>query len=234
MNEAVLHCEYCGEELTGKQTRFCSRVHKERYTKRAREGKETLYKRTRAETVKLAVAKREARGPQGPGLEIVDARLLLAEATRLRVKGVDWPTIAKNCGYANGTAARQAVNRACIYWARESAEEYRAWQLKRLDDSMQIAYEIAHRQGDDTKDSVRLQAIDTIVRIEDRRSRLLGMDKPKTVDVFKLAVAQAKAMGCTDEEANLAGLYALKMLEDAQQPEIGDTVIEGDYEVADC
>lgn len=104
-------------------------------------------------------------------------RLIVAERERKAVaarrQGFTYAEIAAVLGYADASGARRAVMRALDRFAvedRSAVGELRALELARLDE-MQSALWSQATQGD-------LRAVDTVLKIIDRRVRLLGLDVP--------------------------------------------------------
>lgn len=91
-----------------------------------------------------------------------------AKALELRKAGSTFQQIADVCGYANAPRAHEAVTKAIRAIPREAAVEVRALELERLD-RLTLAVWDAARNGD-------RGAIDTVLRLMQRRSRLLGLD----------------------------------------------------------
>jgi hypothetical protein len=89
-------------------------------------------------------------------------------ALELRKAGVTYETIAGQLGYANASGARKAVASALKATLREPAEELRTLELARLD-AMALALWCRVQDGDE-------KAIDRVLRIMERRARLLGLD----------------------------------------------------------
>lgn len=115
-----------------------------------------------------------------------------AEAARLRARGWSYAQIAEHMGYANHTGARQAVHRALQAVVQEPAEELRNLELARLDIMWQAAVAVLEanhylvsqgrliflgpRPLED--DAPVLAALDRMLKIMERRARLLGLDAP--------------------------------------------------------
>lgn len=98
------------------------------------------------------------------------------KAVEMRLSGLDWQTIADKLKYASRGAANKDVSRAVDLLTREvvtAAAELRDLELLRLD-RLQAAMWRDAMNGDD-------KAVRAILRIMDRRARLLGLDTPKTI-----------------------------------------------------
>jgi hypothetical protein len=105
-----------------------------------------------------------------------------AEAARLRASGYSWREIGDKMGCAYGAARQRALAYLSDYAAERKAgvEEFRRIQLRRLDMLTQRAMVIVH--ADDETTPNKLRAMDTLVKLEERRAKLLGLDAPaKTV-----------------------------------------------------
>lgn len=97
-------------------------------------------------------------------------------ALELRRAGITFDQIAQTLGYKNSDGAWRAVRRAMQRTLRESgAEEIRDQELDRLD-RLQAAVWPRALQGD-------LPAVGAVVRIMERRSKMLGLDAPITAQV---------------------------------------------------
>lgn len=93
-----------------------------------------------------------------------------AKATALRIAGMDWQSIADQLGYSSRGAACTDVSRALeanLAELRDKAEEMRSIESMRLD-RLQASLWPKAVKGD-------VKAIDAVLRIIDRRMRLLGL-----------------------------------------------------------
>jgi hypothetical protein len=115
-------------------------------------------------------------------------------AVQLRIQGKSWQEIADLLGYdSKGTACgdvRRALQKAVADLA-VPLEEYRQLELDRLD-AMQDALWGKVLEGD-------TRAIDTSLRLMDRRAKLLGLDAPTrtegvlTLDAIDASIAHIAA-----------------------------------------
>ena len=94
-------------------------------------------------------------------------------ALELRKAGHTFERIAKELNYSDAASAYNAVMSALKEAFREPVEEMRKLEATRLD-KMQEA--ISYNIGPDKEDG--LPVIDRILRIMDRRAKLLGLDMP--------------------------------------------------------
>jgi hypothetical protein len=113
-------------------------------------------------------------------------------AMRLRVKGYDYATIAEKMGLgSNASAAYQIVLRGIRTVRLESAEEMRDVEITRLDSLNALGWKAiqrASRRGD-TKGVAT--ALNALVRLSDRRAKLMGLDAPVKYD---LLMSEARKM----------------------------------------
>ncbi len=88
--------------------------------------------------------------------------------------------IAAEAGVAKSTVC-EAIRNLMLELPREDAEAVRALQVDRLNRALEIAFTIAEAAPEES--DTRLRAIDRIVRIEKRRSEILGTDEPQKAPV---------------------------------------------------
>ena len=98
------------------------------------------------------------------------------KALELRRAGMSYDEIAVAVGYKNNSGAWRAVQRAMKRTLRESgADEVRDQELDRLDRLQRAVWPRAI-QGD-------LPAVGAVLRIMERRSKMLGLDAPITANI---------------------------------------------------
>lgn len=154
------------------------------------------------------------------------------QAAELRTQGHSYQAIADELGYRHKESARRAVARALTDAVREPTDELRQMELIRLDSLWMQAMQVlqanhvtvsngrvvtVEKDGelvpvDD--DAPVLQAIDRLLKIMERRAKLLGLDAPAKVEVMTLdridqAIAELErelggAEAGTPEEASSA------------------------------
>jgi hypothetical protein len=107
----------------------------------------------------------------------IDARLREAKVFQLRIQGFTFEQIASEVGYQGASGAWQAYKRAKDSMIFESVDEARQLELMRLDEMMFALWDRAI--GGD------LPAASCVLKIMDRRAKLLGLDKPEKVEVNK-------------------------------------------------
>jgi hypothetical protein len=126
--------------------------------------------------------------------DMLAARHREVMATRLRMQGKDWEYIARRCGYENPSTAYQAVYRALKRIPMESVEELRDTELRRLDILQDIAWTRLRLLSDPKKGKMRqiggarsadpLDPIPVILKIMERRAKLVGLDAPERHNVL--------------------------------------------------
>jgi hypothetical protein len=135
-----------------------------------------------------------------------------AECARLRTGGVKLADIASQLGYANAGGVSKAISRAMLATVQEAGEEAKQLELERLDSYIVMALEVAHRthyahsQGrvvmmnDEPliDDGPILAALDRLIKLSERRSKLKGLDAPLrhevvSMDATEAAIAQLEA-----------------------------------------
>lgn len=110
-----------------------------------------------------------------------------AKAIALRIAGLEYQQIADRLGYASRGAAYTDINRALeqhVAEMRSSAEVLRQQELARLD-RLQASLWPQAVAGDN-------KVAETILRIIDRRCKLLGLDAPTKHEVVTLDAVEAE------------------------------------------
>lgn len=156
-----------------------------------------------------------------------------ARAAGLRARGMSYAAIGRALGYQNESGARKAVARALTAVVEPAVEELRALAGEELDQLQREAWKIiatphlrvsnsgrvaVHPQTNepllDTAPAVA--AINALVRISDRRSKLFGLDAPVRAQVDIALTGQQ----LTDAfEARIAELNADIEREEREQRE---------------
>jgi hypothetical protein len=99
----------------------------------------------------------------------------MLRAVELRKSGATYRAIASALGYASVSSAYDAVTRCLREAKRDAGESLLQIEIERLD-AMLLSIAPSVQQGN-------LHAIDRALKIAERRSRLLGLDKPTNVDI---------------------------------------------------
>jgi hypothetical protein len=130
-----------------------------------------------------------------PRRRTIEQRDKDARAVELRRRHLNYRQIAAEMGYADQSGAYLAVQRGLADTQAEANDEVRRLELERLDDLARAAQRVlaarhyvvsvtgkAARHPDTdavlTDDGPALAAIDRLLKIADRRARLLGLDAP--------------------------------------------------------
>jgi hypothetical protein len=100
-----------------------------------------------------------------------------ARVYELRIQGDTFEQIASEVGFSGPSGAWQAYQRIKSEWIFESVDEARQLELMRLDE-LQVAVWDRAINGE-------LPAAHCVLKIMDRRAKLLGLDKPEKVEVNK-------------------------------------------------
>ncbi len=159
------------------------------------------------------------RDGRGRALRTVDQMVRDQEAAELRSRSWTLAEIAGHFGVAVSTA-HEMVARALADVPREGAELLLRLELAKLDALERAAHEVLDRehvrvaggrvityQGEPLVDDYpALRAVDTLLRIHDRRVRLLGLDQIAQVEPAQLTLEQidrliAELAPCEDAAA---------------------------------
>lgn len=141
------------------------------------------------------------------------------EACRLRARRATYQQISDQLGYGGASNAQRAVQRTLAAVPRDAAEELIQLELDQLDMMTAAVLEVLEAnhyvvsQGrlirlDDgapplTDDSTVLAAVDRLLKIQERRAKLLGLDSP-TVSKVEVITESAVDRAIADLEAQLA------------------------------
>lgn len=114
-----------------------------------------------------------SRGPESmASRRRIVARERRAEALKLRKAGATYAQIAEAVGYASAQVAHESVMVALRDLVpKEDVEAVREMELGRLDSLWQLHWKDAAAGN--------REATDKLLKIMDRRARLLGLDKPQ-------------------------------------------------------
>ena len=118
----------------------------------------------------------------------LDRELAVVE---LRREGKTWQQIADAVQYATPMGAWKAYQRACQRTLQEPTDEARRIELDRLD-ALQRTYWEPAVEGN-------LRAADFVLRVIDRRARILGIDAPQKIQA---EVVNYEGVGSIDAEVD--------------------------------
>ncbi len=119
------------------------------------------------------------------------------DAVQLRSRGRTYQQISDELGYGHSSNARRAVKKALEGIIVDAREDFIKLQLDELDMMTRSVIEVLETKhyvvsegrivyrGDKEllDDSPVLQAVDRLLKISDRRAKLLGLDAPKRIEV---------------------------------------------------
>lgn len=132
--------------------------------------------------------------------EIAERR---TKMVRMRLAGLDWDTIAERLEYSNRAAACKDLSRTLTQYLAEqnsAVEELREVELMRLDRLLASVWTAAI--GGDNR------AVETAIKVIDRRCKLLGLDAPVRAEVMTVDAIDAEIHRLTRELG--AGIEAVE------------------------
>lgn len=102
----------------------------------------------------------------------------------MRRAGATYTQIRERLGYKTNGAVSADLTAALTMLIKQPAEEVRALELARLDGLMVTLWPMA-RRGD-------LAAVDRVLKVMERRSKLLGLDAPQRHEMVTLDAVEAE------------------------------------------
>lgn len=114
------------------------------------------------------------------------------EALELRFQGKSYEEIARHFGVKKPTIY-QWIQNQLAETVRAPTDEMREFEVARLDKLLETRWERA-LDGDD-------EALDRVLKILDKRYRLLGLEAPKRVDLRSLVMQISAEEGIPPDEA---------------------------------
>ncbi|WP_280332882.1 hypothetical protein [Nocardia wallacei] len=127
-----------------------------------------------------------------------DERERQAKALKLRMAGVPWAAIADELGYADPSGPFRAVESLLNRQESEAAESYRKIEDMRLDVALRKVWQDV-MAGD-------LKAIDTLLKVHDRRVKLHGLAAPQRVEVAQFGMDFEAFTTRVEEDMRLIGI----------------------------
>lgn len=110
-----------------------------------------------------------------PPPEQIDKEIKVLELKR---SGATWDAIAEVVGYANGSGAFKAYQRAMVRTMQQPADELRNAEVDRLDRLQRAFWFDAIGSKDQPP---VLKAAEFVLKVIDRRAKLLGLDAPTKI-----------------------------------------------------
>lgn len=152
-----------------------------------------------------------------------DLAVRRAKLVQYRLEGRPYDDIYEELGYSSAHAASRDFSRALesnIAEQRTSMEVYREAELMKLDDlttkamkvllsrhfvTTQAGKLVEHPETGQPllDDAPVLAAIDRLLKIGDRRAKLLGLDAPQRLEVLTIDAIDAQIRGLTEQLAAL-------------------------------
>lgn len=140
------------------------------------------------------------RSPAGQYMRTADTAERDAEACRLRARRMTYQQIADALGYGDKGTAYRAVQRGLAAIVQEPAAELLRLELEQLDYMAQQVIKVLERRhvsvshgqivyhgGKPVRDDGPvLAAVDRLLKIQERRAKLLGLDAPKRLEVVTI------------------------------------------------
>lgn len=141
------------------------------------------------------------------------ADLRQVEMLQLRLEGLPYDEIATRFGISTSAVATN-IQRALERHHREASDSVLQMELIRLDEAMRIAWEIAANEK--VPAMMRLNALDRVLKVQDRRTKYLGLDAP--------VKTESKVQQTTEVDVQITTL--LTQLLQAQQPVLEGEVVK--------
>lgn len=162
---------------------------------------------------------RKTRTARAKQVTLTERRVKLVE---YRNEGRQYHEFYEELGYATPSAASRDFQRCLehvIAEERHSLEVYRQAELMKLDHLSVAAMRVLHRThyhvapngrivedpggGPLVDDGPNLAAMDRLIRIGDRRAKLLGLDQPQRLEVLTIDAIDAQISALTEQLAAL-------------------------------
>lgn len=133
------------------------------------------------------------------------------EALQIRLAGHTYAEVATRLGMSGEGQAYKVVQRALVELPKQSAEEYRAIELARLEEMHRHLSPTITAEPKDVGASARCEAVGAAIRASDRRAKLLGLDAPTTSlvasttlsasewDAYRAALLEELCDGCKEK-----------------------------------
>lgn len=141
------------------------------------------------------------------------ARQTKRDALELKMSGATYAAIAEQLGITR-SSAHKAVQTAMREMIAEPAEEVRRMEITRLDRMAVPFWLVVIAQGSTLIE--RRLAVETLLKIMDRRARLLGLDAPIKIDYTRELEASLDDTDLTDDERRDALREASAIIRAAQ------------------
>lgn len=104
----------------------------------------------------------------------LEQKVKVVDAVQMRIQGYSYQDIRDQLGFTTTDEVRVAIDRILADYAVEATEELRVIEAARLDHYLVMLEELI--------DSGHVQAIDKAIKVQERRARLMGLDKPVQIN----------------------------------------------------
>lgn len=170
-----------------------------------------VHRMTRTRAADLTPEEREARARhrQEARAKQAERQQRVHRAIQLQLGGATLDQIAAECGFYDRSAAKRAIDKHLSQEVKPATEELRARSIRRLDQLLLSVWTDAlarpklDAQGNVVEDvdwQRRNAAVELVIRIEDRRARLEGLDKPLKIDLDQHARELARYYGLPEDD----------------------------------
>ena len=139
------------------------------------------------------------------------------EALDLRKHGATFEQIATKLAYADRSHAFKAITNLLNSQEVEAVEDYRKLELMRLD-SLELALSPQLQTGNGK--SINFGAIDRVLKIMERRAKLLGLDAPTKQEHEHIGEVE---LGITDAKQRIEHLLTRHLAANATKTDIKPT-----------
>lgn len=166
---------------------------------------------TRTRAADLTPEERQARAEhrRASRAKQAERQQRVQRAIQLQLGGATLDQIAVECGFYDRSAAKRAIDKQLAQDVKPATDELRARSIRRLDQLLLSVWTDAlarpkYDQGGNLLEDVDWQrrnaAVELVIRIEDRRARLEGLDKPLKVDLDAHARELARYYGLPEDD----------------------------------
>lgn len=104
----------------------------------------------------------------------LEQRVKIVDAVQMRIQGYSYQDIKDQLGFTTIDEVRVAIDRLLADYTVESTEQLRTIEAARLDVYLTKLEELI--------EDGHVQAIDKAIKVQERRARLMGLDKPVQIN----------------------------------------------------
>jgi len=121
---------------------------------------------------------------------------------QLRKTGATWEMVGKALGYASGSGAYKAYQRAAERRVFPLIDEYREIELELLDS---LLFQLFHDDEGKPKKRLTLREMDRALAIHDRKAKLVGLNAPEKIQAEVITYDGDNLNAFTNRLIELAG-----------------------------